>query len=131
MERFRRFRFRLWCRRHSQGYAAILCNRGGNLGGYLQKRGAILILPQKRQHLPAEAAYLAIGKNGLKAVPNFGPVLMFAYREQHHDAAVFAFRSNAPFLEEPVGKILSRIAFERADRYDGELSIRLLIQLFG
>jgi len=50
------------------------------------------------------------------------------FREQNHDAAIFAFRSHTPFLEEPVSEILSRIALERVDGHDSKLRISLLIQ---
>lgn len=111
--------------------AAIRGNRRRDLRRDLEERRAILALPQKRQHVPSEAAHLPVRQNRLEPVPDFGPVLMIVHRQQNHHAAVLALRPYAPFLEEPIGKILSGVAFERVDGYDGQLGIGFLVQLLA
>ncbi len=88
-----------------------------------------MTLPEQWEHASAETADLAIRQYRFESISDFRPVLVLIYREQNHNTAVLAFRSHTPFLEETIRKILSRIAFERMDGYDGELGIRFLIQL--
>lgn len=83
----------------AEGDSFILGYSERNLSRNLQERRAILILPQKRQHLAAEPADFAVGQNRLETVTDLCPVFVIVYREQHHYTAIFALRAYAPFFE--------------------------------
>jgi hypothetical protein len=94
---------------------AVLRDDGGDFRRDLPKRGAILILPQQREHFAAKSSDLSVGKYGFEAVADLGPVLMVVHRDENHDAAIVVFRSigrsvgafgsDAPFFEEEIGEV--------------------------
>ena len=110
---------------------AVLGDYVRDFGSDLPERSAVLILPQQREHFAAKAADFAVRQNRLESVADFGPVLVIADSHEDHDAAVFAFGTDAPFLEETIGEVGGGAAFERMDGHDGDLRVGLLIEFLA
>ena len=97
----------------------------------LPERRAVLVLPQKRQHLAAEPAHFTIGQNRFEPITDFCPVFPIIHREQHHNAAIFALGTHAPLFEQAISEIRRRIPFEGMNRHHRQLRIGFLIKLLG
>ena len=79
--------------------------------------------------LRAQNRLLCRRGDAFEAIAHFNPILVIAGREQNQNPAGLLLRSYTPLRRQIVGKLVDRLAFERRDRNDGDLSFGFLIHL--
>ena len=110
-----------------QGDVTILRNHLRDLAHHLQEGAVVIALAQQRKHIASETTHLAVRKNGLEAVTDFGPVLVVTDGKQDHYATVGPLVPDAPLLKKMIGEVFHRVTFQGLDGDHGDLRLGLLI----
>ncbi len=97
-----------------------------------QRHGAVVVvLPQQRDSLAADASDLAVGQDRLQSVADFDAVFVVLHREQDQDAVVRGFVSDTPLLVEGDRVALDVCTVESVYCDDGDLRLGFLVELLA
>ena len=97
-----------------------------------QRHGAVVVvLPQQRDSLAAEASDLAVGQDRFQSVADFDAVFVVLHRQQDQDTVVRGFASDTPLLVQGDGVALDVRTVESVYRDYGDLRLGFLVELLA
>jgi len=102
----------------------------GDPAGHQQKCGVVVVLAEDGDGFAAEAAYLAVGKDGFEAVANLGPIFVVVDGEEDEDAAIGLFGTYVPLSRQVEGVVLDGLTVGGGDGNYGDLGVGFLVD-FG
>ena len=110
-------------------HTRILRNDLGDPRYHERDRAAVVVLAQKWNRFAAESPYFAIRQNRFQPVANLGSVAVFLCGQQDQHTAICGFAADSPFLVQIDGIALDIGAIERLNGDNGDLRMRLLVDL--
>ena len=112
-----------------QSDSCICGDTAGNLGDSQGHSAVVIRLLEQRLHGAADVSGLLVGNNALKTISDFDTTLSVLDSKDDKDAAIILFRSNAPLVFKLCREVLDRHIFQCFDSDDGDLCMRLVIDL--
>ena len=101
----------------------------GDAGGDEQQGLTVISALHQRDGFALEAAYLAVGQDGFKAVSDFDAGAAVADRVQDQNAVIGGFGADAPLVEEIDGIAIDVGAVQSIDGDYGDLRVGFLVDL--
>ena len=102
-----------------------------NPGGHQQNGAVVIVLLELGNGFPAKTTDFAIGQDRFQAVAYFDPVLVVLDGEKKQDSVIGGFAADAPLLEKRNCVALNVGAVQGINRHDGDLRVRLLVDLLA
>lgn len=103
----------------------------GNPGRHQQNRAVVVVLLELRNGFAAKTTDFAIGQDRLQAVAYFDPVLVVLDGKKKEDSVICRLAADAPLLEKRNCVALNIGAIQGIYGYDGDLRVRLLVDLLA
>jgi hypothetical protein len=114
-----------------QFYAGILRDDVCHSRRHQRNRALVVVLPEQRDRLAANASHFSVGQDRLQSVADFDAVSVVLRRQEDQDSMVCSFAADAPLLVQGDGIAFYVGSVQRIYCDYSGLSMRFLIELLA